>query len=326
MSQVVHLHRHGAPSVLQTEEREVPTPGAGEVLVRQTAVGLNYLDVYFRRGEKSTGQFPFVNGFEGAGRVEAVGPDVTDFAVGDRVAYNLAIGAYAAHRLVPAAKLVSVPDAISDDQAAAMMLAGTTAEFLVRRLGVFEAGDTVLVHAASGGVGTILTQWLSYAGARVIGTVGSPEKAERARRNGVDHAIDYGNQDFVREINALTDRQGVKVIFDGVGRATFSRGFECLATFGTNVLIGWASGEVEPIDVHALNARSHSVVNPSVGHYTATRAQLVESTKALFDVVERGVVRIDPGAVYPLSSAAEAHQDLEDRKIVGPAILRPEAA
>lgn len=326
MSQVVHLHRHGAPSVLRSEEREVPSPGPNEVLIRQTAVGLNYLDVYFRRGEKSTGQFPFVNGFEGAGRVEAVGSDVTDFAVGDRVAYNLAIGAYAAHRLVPAAKLVPVPDAISDEQAAAMMLAGTTAEFLVRRLGVFQPGDTVLVHAASGGVGTILTQWLTHAGARVIGTVGSPEKAERARANGVAHTIDYVREDFVAEVNALTDGDGVAAIFDGVGRATFQRGFECLALYGTNVLIGWASGAVDPIDVHALNARSHAVVNPSVGHYTATRPQLLDSARALFDVVEKGAVRVTPGARYPLSRAADAHSDLEDRAIVGPAILVPDAA
>lgn len=326
MAQIIEFAAHGGPEVLRPIEREVGEPGPGEVRLRQTAVGVNYLDVYVRRGDFGAANGPGQTGFEAAGVVEAAGPEVTEVAVGDRVAYQLVKDAYASARVMPAARLVRLPDDITDETAAAIMLKGMTAEYLLRRFRRVKAGDTILVHAASGGVGTILTQWARHLGATVIGTAGTEEKADRVRANGAHHAVVYTAEDFAPRVLELTGGRGVDVAYDGVGRATFARNFEALAPMGTNALFGWSSGRVDPVDVHALNGRSHEVGNPSLGHYTATRGQIEESAKALFDVVRSGAARIEVEHRYPLGDAARAHADLEARRTSGSILLIPDAA
>lgn len=260
-TQVVRFRQQGGADALQPHTVEIGDPGPGEVRVRQTAVGVNHLDVYVRRGD-----------FEAAGVVQAVGEGLTGVSEGDRVAYRLVKNAYASHRVMAPDRLVRLPDDITDETAAAIMLKGMTAEYLLRRFRAIGPEHTILVHAASGGVGTLLTQWAKHLGAAVIGTVGSEEKAELARTRGVDHAIVYTSEDFVARVREVTDGRGVDVAYDGVGRATFARNFEALAPMGTNALFGWASGRPDPVDVNALNGKSHEIGNPSLGHYTATRA------------------------------------------------------
>jgi NADPH2:quinone reductase len=271
MTKAIQIHEHGGPEVLRYEAVEIRKPGSGEVLLRQTAVGVNFLDVYFRKGDYSVKQLPFIPGHEGVGLVEAIGEGVTAVNVGDRVAYQLVIGGYATQRIVPAERLVRLPETISDEQAAAMMLKGMTAEYLVRRTYPVKAGDTILIHAAAGGVGLILTQWAKHLGATVIGTVGNEEKAERIRAHGCDYPIIYTQDDFVERVKEITNGSGVPVVYDGVGQATFMKSLDCLKVRGQIVIFGWSSGKVPPLDVHCLNSKSLSVTNPSVGHYTATR-------------------------------------------------------
>ena len=323
MAHAIQIYEQGGPDVLRYEPIEVGQPEAGQVRLRQTAIGVNFLDVYFRKGDFPMPGSPFVNGFEAAGVVEEVGEGVTNVQVGQRVAYQLVRGAYADMRTMPAERLVPLPDTISDEQAAAILLKGTTAEYLVRQVYPVKAGDTILVHAAAGGVGLLLCQWAKQLGATVIGTVSSQAKAELVKAHGCDFPIIYTQEDFVERVNHFTGGNGVPVIYDGVGRSTFHRNFDCLATFGVNVLFGWASGKVEPLDVHRLNRKSHVVVNPSVGHYTGTRDRLLESAQALFDVVSKGAVAITTNHQYSLADAAQAHADLEARRTKGSVVLLP---
>lgn len=323
MTSVISFSLHGGPEVLEVQEKALEAPAPGDVQVRHTAIGVNYLDVYIRRGDFGAMPMPNDTGFEAAGVVEAVGSGVTSVSVGDRVAYQLVKGAYAEARNMSPDRLIKLPDNISDEVAAAAMLKGTTAEYLLRRFRNIGPDNTILVHAASGGVGSILTQWAKHLGATVIGTVGSQEKAAAALARGVDHAIIYTREDFAPRVLELTNNKGVDIVYDGVGKATFSKNFECLATFGTNALFGWSSGRVEQIDVNALNGKSHEVANPSLGHYTGTPQQLAASAAALFDVIGSGAVSIEISKRYRLADAAQAHRDLEDRRTSGSVLLIP---
>lgn len=323
MTGTIQIYQQGEPEVMHYEQVAVGEPGPGQVRLRQTAVGVNYLDIYFRNGDFPMPATPFVDGFEAAGIVEAVGEGVTHVKVEQRVAYQLVRGAYARARVMSAERLVPLPDRISDEQAAAMMLKGTTAEYLVRRVYPVKPDDIVLVHAATGGVGLLLCQWAKHLGATVIGTVSTSEKAELAEAHGCDYPLIYTQENFAERVNKLTDGKGVSVVYDGVGKSTFHHNFDCLATFGVNVLFGWASGKVESLDVHRLNSQSHAVVNPSLGHYTGTRELLLESTQALFDVVSQGAVSIKVNHRYSLEEVAQAHADLEARRTTGSIVLLP---
>lgn len=319
----IHIYEQGTPDVLRYEQVELDKPKAGEVRLRQTAIGVNFLDIYFRNGDFPMPSSPFINGFEAAGVVEEVGEGVTQVYVGQRVAYQLVRGAYAEVRVMSAERLVPLPDSISDQQAAAMMLKGTTAEYLLRRVYPVKAGDIILIHAAAGGVGLLLCQWAKHLGATVIGTVSSEEKADLAKQHGCDYPILYTQENFVERVNQLTDGNGVPVVYDGVGKSTFHHNFDCLATFGVNVLFGWASGKIAPLDPHRLNSKSHVIANPSLGHYTGTRELLLESAQALFDVVSKGAVKVTVKHRYPLAQVARAHTDMEARRTQGSVILVP---
>lgn len=324
MSGVVKVYEQGGPEVLKYEQRDIGKPDSDEVLIRQTAIGINYLDTYFRKGDFSPSQLPFVNGFEAAGVIEEVGRSVTDFKKGDRIAYQLAMGAYAEHRILGTNRLVKIPEFISDEAAASIMLKGMTAEYLLHREYKVGPDDTILIHAASGGVGSLMVPWAKALGATVIGTVSTQKKADRIKELGADHAILYQDVDFVEAVNEITDGSGVSVIFDGVGKTTFEKGFDCLAIFGVNIMFGWASGKVEPYDPHKLNGKSHRISNPSVGHYTGTREMLDLSASRLFKAIEDGVIKnFEPNHRYKLAETNEAHADLEDRKTSGSIVLIP---
>ncbi len=324
MSGVIHIYKQGKPEVLRYEQIEIGEPKSGQVRLRQTAIGVNFLDIYFRNGHYPLPASPFVTGFEAAGIIEAVGEGVTQVKVGQRVAYQMVQGAYAETRVISADRLIPIPDSIGDEQAAAMMLRGTTAEYLVRRVYSVKPHDTILVHAAAGGVGLLVCQWAKHLGATVIGTVSSQEKAELIKNHGCDYPIIYTKENFVERVNQITDGNGVRVVYDGVGKSTFHHNFECLATFGLNVLFGWASGKPEPLDVvNQLNPKSHAVVSPGVDKYTETRKLLEESATALFDVVSQGVVKINVNHRYALSDVAQAHADMEARNTTGSVILIP---
>jgi NADPH2:quinone reductase len=325
MPRSIRVHGVGGPEVLRWEEGDRPQPGPGEVLIRQTAIGLNFIDVYFRKGVYPAPSFPFTPGMEGAGVVEALGEDVASLKVGDRVAYAGApIGAYAELRLMPAERLLALPDAIEDETAAAMMLKGMTAHYLLRRIARLEAGDTILFHAAAGGVGLIACQWAKHLGLRVIGTVGSEEKAAMATAHGCDHAVIYTREDLVDRVRKITGGEGVPVVFDSVGRATFDASLDCLRPRGLMVSFGQASGPVPPLDISVLNLKgSLFLTRPSLMGYTAARPDLVTSAEALFDVVRKKIVKIEIGQQYPLREAARAHRDLESRRTIGSSVLRP---
>lgn len=318
----IRIHEHGGPEVLRWEEVEVGEPGAGEALLRHTAVGLNFIDTYHRSGLYPVAALPAVVGVEAAGRVEAVGEGVAEVAPGDRVAYATPMGAYAEARLIPAERLVKLPAGIEDGTAAAMMLKGLTAQYLLRSTFRVEAGMTVLIHAAAGGVGSILTQWAKALGAEVIGTVGSDEKAERARRLGCDHPIVYTREDFVARVREITGGEGVPVVYDGVGKATFDGSLGCLAPRGLMVSYGNASGAVPPVSILELSRRgSLYLTRPTLATYTAARAELMAAAEDLFAVVTRGDVEIPIGQRYPLAEAARAHRDLEGRRTTGSTLL-----
>ncbi len=324
MTGVIRVHQTGGPEVLKFEQVEVGPPGPGQALIRQTAVGLNYIDVYFRSGLYPPPGLPFVAGQEGAGVVEAVGDGVSEVKVGQRVAYAGPIGAYAERRVIPADRLVVVPDGISDEQAAAMMLKGMTAHYLLRRTFRVESGQTILFHAAAGGVGLIACQWAKHLGATVIGTVGSADKAELARAHGCDHPIRYDQDDVVARVRELTGGKGVPVVYDSVGQATFQRSLDCLAPLGMLVCFGQSSGKIPPIDTAILGQKgSLFLTRPSLMTYTAARADLVRAATELFDVVQRGAVEIRVNQRYPLREAAAAHRDLEGRKTTGSTVLLP---
>lgn len=324
MVHAIRIHEYGGPEVLRWEEVQVGEPGPGHVRIRQTAVGLNYIDTYHRSGIYKLPQLPAIIGTEGAGVVAAVGPDVTTLKVGDRVGYAGPIGAYAESRLVLADRLIPLPSWIGDEQAAAMLLQGMTAQFLLRSTYAVQPGDTILVQAAAGGVGLILCQWAKNLGATVIGTVSSDEKAELARAHGCDHPIVYTRENFVARVKDITDGQGVPVVYDGVGKTTFMDSLDCLRPRGFMVLFGAASGPVPPLDLQLLAAKgSLYVTRPTLFTYVAKREDLMTSAADLFEVVHTGGVKIEVRQTFPLRDAAEAHRALESRGTTGSTVLLP---
>ena len=325
MPRAIRIHQTGGPDAMLWEDVEVGAPGPGEVRVRHAAVGLNYIDVYFRTGLYPAPSLPFSPGMEGAGVVEAVGEGVDTVAVGDRVAYAaLPVGAYAEVRLMPAAKVVKVPAGIDSHQAAAMMLQGMTVEYLLRRTYPVQSGDTILFHAAAGGVGLIACQWAKHLGATVIGTVGSDEKAELARAHGCEHPIVYTRESFAERVKEITNGTGVPVVYDAVGRDTFEGSLDCLRPRGMLVSFGQSSGKIDPFDIGVLSARgSLYLTRPTLMTYTASRADLEASAQALFDVVGSGAVRVTVNQTFPLADAADAHRALESRQTTGSTILIP---
>jgi len=324
MSKVIRIHEFGGPEVLRFEDAAIGEPGPGQVLVKHAAIGVNFIDVYQRTGLYPQ-ELPFIAGLEAAGTVEAVGPDVTDIKTGDRVAYAGAIGAYSERRLAPADRLVVLPDGIAFPQAAAMMLKGMTAQYLLRRTYRVREGDTVLIHAAAGGVGLIACQWAKHLGATVIGTVGSEQKAEIARAHGCDHPILYKTEDFVARVKQITGGKGCAAVYDSVGQTTFNGSLDCLKPLGMLALFGQSSGKVPPFDPAVLAAKgSLFLTRPSLFAYTAQRADLLATAKDLFDVVLSGAVKIEIGRTYALKDAAQAHLDLEARETTGASILLPE--
>ncbi len=325
MTRAVRIHRNGGPEVLQWEDVDIADPGPGEVRLRQTAVGLNFIDVYHRTGLYPLPSLPAVIGMEGAGVVESVGEGVTDLAPGDRVAYaSLPVGAYAEVRLMSAQRLVKLPDALSDRDAAAMMLKGMTAEYLLRRTFRVEPGDTIVIHAAAGGVGLIFCQWAKLLGATVIGTVGNDAKAAVAAAHGCDYPIVYTRQNFTQRVRELTGGLGAAVVYDSVGRETFMGSLDCLRPRGMMVSFGNASGPVPPFDPALLAAKgSLFLTRPTLLTYTADPADLQACARGLFDVVLGGKVRIEIAQTYPLKDAAVAHRDLEARKTTGSTLLIP---
>lgn len=325
MVKAIRVHAPGGPDVLRFEDVEIPPPGSGEVRVRHRAIGLNYIDVYFRNGSyPSPTGLPFTLGNEGAGDVLAVGEGVTEFRPGDRVAYVAALGSYAEERNVPAAMLVKLPDAISYETAAAMMLKGLTSEYLLFRSYPVTKGTRLLMHAAAGGVGLILTQWANHLGAKVIGTVGSEEKAELARAHGCHHTILYRQEDFVARTREITGGAGVDVVYDGVGRTTFPASLDVIRPLGTFVTFGSSSGAIDAFNIGLLGQKgSLFATRPTLFTFLARRDWLVEMAGRLMDVVERGVVDVRIDARFPLADAAAAHRALEARETTGSTILIP---
>jgi len=323
MTKAVRFHKTGGPEVLQFDEVQVGAPGQGQVRVRHTAIGVNFVDTYQRTGLYPM-QLPQVAGNEGAGVVEAVGPGVTSLKAGDRVAYTGQIGSYCGERLLPAERLVKIPEGVSDEQAASMMLKGMTVQYLIHRTYPVKAGDTVLWHAAAGGVGLIACQWLKALGATVIGTVGSAEKAKLAKAHGADHVIDYGKENFVARVKEITGGKGVPVVYDSVGKTTWEGSLDCLRPLGMWVTFGNASGPVPPLNTLVLAQKgSLFLTRPTLATYTASRADLEMTSKSLFDIVRSGKVKIEISARYKLADAAQAHRDLEGRKTTGSVILLP---
>ena len=325
MPKAVRIYATGGPALMRWEEYDPGTPGPGEVRLHQEAVGLNFIDVYHRTGLYPLPALPAVLGLEGAGIVEAVGSGVSEFKPGDRVAYaGIPPGAYAQERCIPAHRLVRLPDSIETRQAAGMMLRGMTARYLLHGCHPVKAGDRILIHAAAGGVGSIVCQWASHLGAEVIGTVGSAEKAVLAKENGCHHPILYDEVDFVEQVKAITGNRGVDVVYDSVGKATFMKSLDCLRPMGTMVSFGQASGAVSALDIGMLAAKgSLFLTRPSLMTYTAQRKDLLAHARDLFAVVEKGAVTISIGQTYPLEDAARAHQDLEERKTKGSTIMIP---
>ena len=327
MSKAIVIREQGAPEVMKLEDVDVAAPGAGEVRVRHEAIGLNYIDTYHRGGVYKI-PLPSGIGSEAAGIVDAVGSGVTDFKAGDRVAYcsNVPlqpIGSYSELRNAPAARLVKLPDGIKSEWAAAMMLKGLTVQYLTKRTYKVKPGETVLWHAAAGGVGLIAGQWLKAMGVNVIGTAGDDEKCAVAKAHGATHTINYRKDDFVAKVKELTGGKGVPVVFDSVGKDTFDRSLECLSTFGMMVTFGNASGSVPPVDLAKATKGHLYLTRPSLQPYTAAREDLLASAKDLFDVVQSGKVKIEINQRYPLKDAVQAHKDLESRKTTGSTVLIP---
>ena len=314
--------RTGGPEVLEAVDLPVPSPGPGQALVRHQAVGLNFIDTYHRSGLYPM-KMPVVLGLEAAGVVEALGEGVTRFEVGDRVAYNGTLGAYAEAAVVPADRAVKVPDAVSLETAAAVLLKGMTAEFLVRRCHKVEPGQTVLIHAAAGGVGSILVQWAKALGATVIATVGSEAKAALAREHGADHVILYGEEDVAARVSEITGGEGVTVVYDGVGKDTFEASLKSLGRRGMLATFGNASGPAPPIAPLELGTKSLFLTRPRLFDYIATTQELDESAAALFAVLKSGAVKIEIGQTFPLAEARAAHEALEGRRTTGATLLIP---
>lgn len=318
----IRIHATGGPEVLMWEEVDVPSPGLGKALITQTAVGLNFIDVYHRSGLYPVPSMPAIVGSEAAGVVEAVGEGVTEVAVGDRVVYCMSLGSYAERRLIESRQLVKVPDGITDQQAGAMMLKGCTVQYLLRRTYRVQPGEMILVHAAAGGVGLLACQWAQHLGATVIGTVGTPEKAELARAHGCDHPVVYTQEDFVERVREITNGVGVAVVYDSIGQDTFMASLDCLRPRGLMVSFGNASGPVEPISPNLLAAKgSLFLTRPRLDTYTGTREELESTAADLFEVVASGAVKVEVNQTYPLQDTAQAHRDLEARKTSGSTVL-----
>jgi NADPH:quinone reductase len=318
----LRMEKQGDPEVMSWTAVEVGKPGAGQIRIRHTAVGLNFIDVYHRNGLYPV-QTPATPGLEACGVVEEVGSGVADLKVGDRVAYaSPPMGAYAEARLMPADRVVKVPEGITDQQAASMMLKGLTVQYLIRRTYRVKAGETILVHAAAGGVGLILCQWAKHLGATVIGTVGSDDKAKLAKANGCDHPIVYSREDFVARVNEITGGKKLPVVYDSVGKDTFMKSLDCLAPFGMMVIFGNSSGSPPPLDVGVLAAKgSLYVTRPTLATYTAKREDLVAMSDELFGVVKSGAVKMHVNQSYALKDAVQAHRDLEARKTTGSTVF-----
>ena len=323
MAKAVRYHQQGGPEVLQLDEVQVGDPGQGQVRIRHTAIGVNFVDTYQRSGLYPM-QLPQVAGNEAAGVVESVGAGVTDLKVGDRVAYTGLPGSYCEARIVPADRMVKLPQGISDEQAASMMLKGLTVHYLIYTTYPVKKGETVLWHAAAGGVGLIACQWLKALGVVTIGTAGSDEKTALAKAHGADHVINYSTEKFVERVKAITGGKGVPVVYDGVGKSTWEGTLDCLSPRGLVASFGNASGPVAPVNLGILSAKgSLYVTRPTLATHIASRADLVERSNSLFDVVQSGKVKIETTARYKLADAQQAHRDLESRKTTGSVILTP---
>ena len=324
MTKAIRIHEHGGPEVLKYEDVDLSDVGPGEVRLRHNAIGLNFIDVYQRTGMYPLGDLPKTLGMEAAGVIEEVGDGVEDFSVGDRVAYAMGLGSYSEERVWGTDRLVKLPDAIDDQTAAAMMLQGMTAYYLLNRTYQVKPGDTILFYAAAGGVGLIACQWAKHLGATVIGCVGSEEKAELAKANGCDHPILYRDKNVPERVREITGGEGVPVVYDSIGKDTFDDSLDCLRPFGLMVSFGSASGPVEPLNIAALGPKgSLHVTRQTLGTHTATRELLDECAGALFDAVEGGHVKINVNQTYPLSETEQAHRDLEARKTTGSTVLLP---
>jgi NADPH:quinone reductase len=323
MIKAIRIHAAGGPEVMKWEDVPKPEPGQGEALIKQEAVGLNYIDVYFRSGLYKAPTMPLIIGQEGAGTVSAVGPGVTHVKSGDRVAYAGSLGGYATERVISADRLVKLPDAIDFKTAAAMMLQGMTAQYLIRRTYEVKSGDTIVVHAAAGGVGLILCQWAKHLGATVIGVVSTEQKAELARAHGAAHTV-VGHANLVAEVKRITGGAMVPVVYDSVGKDTWNASLDSLAPLGLMASYGNASGPVPPVDISILAAKgSLYLTRPSLATYTAKRADLEKVAADLFDVVQKGAVKIEVNQTFPLKDAAVAHIALESRKTTGSTVLVP---
>ncbi|MBL0142864.1 MAG: quinone oxidoreductase [Betaproteobacteria bacterium] len=324
MPHAIRIHKNGGPEVLQWEEVTIGEPGPNEARIANKAIGLNYIDTYHRTGLYPM-PMPSGLGLEGAGVVEAVGPGVTELKAGDRVAYcNGPIGAYAEKKMHPVERLVKIPDGISFEQAACMMLQGLTVQYLFRRTYTLKAGETIVFHAAAGGVGLIASQWARALGVHMIGTVSSDEKAKLATDNGCEHIVIYTKEDFVARTKEITGGKGVPVVYDGVGKDTFMKSLDCLQPRGMMVSFGNSSGAVEPLNLGILAAKgSLYVTRPTLITHTTPRAALMAAADELFGHVLAGRIKINPRQSYPLKDAAQAHRDLEARKTTGSTILVP---
>ncbi len=322
MSYAMRVHAYGGPEALIWESVAVPPPGEGQVKIRHTVVGLNFIDVYHRTGLYKQPSLPFIPGSEGAGEVIEAGPGVTDFAAGDRVAYASVIGAYAEERVVAADRLVKLPASIDDKTAGAMMLQGLTVHYLIRKIFPVGPGTVMLLHAAAGGIGLIATQWAAHLGATVIGTVGSDEKAALAKAAGAAHVINYKTENFALRVKEITGGKGVDVVYDSIGKDTFPASLDCLKPRGLWVTFGNASGPVPPFEV-ALLAQKGSLfaTRPLLNSYVGTRAELLAASQELFDMVEQGHVKISVNQTYALPQAADAHRDLEARRTTGSSVF-----
>ena len=324
MAYAIRIYENGGPDVLRREEIEVGEPEPGQVRLRQTACGLNFIDVYMRTGLYPVPELPATLGMEAAGVVEVVGDNVKDLAPGDRVAYAMTLGSYAETRLIEADKLIKLPDTIADQTAAAMMLKGLTAHYLLFRTYPVKAGDAILVYAAAGGVGLLLCQWAKHLGATVLGCVGSKEKADLAIAHGCDHPIFYREENIAQRVRELTNGEGVAAVYDSVGQATFEASLDSLRPFGVLATFGNTSGKVKPFDPNILAPKgSLYVTRPTLATHTATRELLSEGAERLIDVVSKGIVKININQIYPLTEIAQAHRDLEARKTTGCTVLLP---
>ena len=323
MVHAIRVHQTGGPEVLTWDSVDVGDPGPGQVRLKQHAIGVNYIDTYQRSGLYKL-PLPFIPGNEGAGEVVAVGPGVTEFKAGDRGAYAGAVGGYAEERLMPADRLVKLPDAIDYKTAAAMMLQGMTVRYLLRQTYKVVPGTVMLLHAAAGGIGLIAAQWAKHLGATVIGTAGSEEKAKLAKDAGCTYVINYETEDFVKRTKELTNGQGVDVVYDGVGKDTYPGSLDCLKPLGLWVSFGNASGPVTNFNLLDLSTKgSLYATRPTLGTYVAKRADLLANANDLFDLVGKGVVKISVNHTYPLKDAAQGHRDLEGRKTTGSIVLLP---